>query len=110
MSELRALLESARIADGLASRLARYGDDLLAATVAVNLPGARTAHALVDHLTDALTLEPYLAEPFVDVGSGGGLPGIPLAIATGFSGTLIEPIRKRAAFLAREARDLCLPL
>ena len=53
---------------------------------------------------------PYLAEPFIDVGSGGGLPGIPIAIAAGIRGTLVEPIRKRAAFLGREVERLALPL
>jgi 16S rRNA (guanine527-N7)-methyltransferase len=35
------------------------------------------------------------------VGSGNGLPGIPLALATGARVTLLEPIKKRAAFLEK---------
>jgi 16S rRNA (guanine527-N7)-methyltransferase len=89
---------------GLADRLAAYGAMLLDANRRVNLTGANDAIALLPHLVDALTLVPFV-EPgssLVDVGSGGGLPGIPLAIATGVRVTLIEPIGKKAAFL-REA-------
>ena len=50
----------------------------------VNLTGAKDPAALFPHLLDALTLAGDVAEsPLVDVGSGGGLPGIPLALATG---------------------------
>ncbi len=89
---------------GLADRLAAYGAHLLDANRRVNLTGANDAPALLPHLLDALTLVPFVTNggSLVDVGSGGGLPGIPLAIATGVRVTLIEPIGKKAAFL-REA-------
>ena len=48
-------------------------------------------------------------ERLADLGSGGGLPGVPLAIADpALSVTLIEPRVKRAAFLAHVARHLGL--
>ncbi|HZW52526.1 MAG TPA: RsmG family class I SAM-dependent methyltransferase, partial [Candidatus Elarobacter sp.] len=43
-----------------------------------------------------------------DVGSGNGLPGIPLALATGARVTLLEPIKKRAAFLGKALSALTL--
>jgi 16S rRNA (guanine527-N7)-methyltransferase len=43
----------------------------------------------------------------VDVGSGAGLPGIPLVIVLG-SGVLVEPRRKAAAFLEDSVRQLDL--
>jgi 16S rRNA (guanine527-N7)-methyltransferase len=48
---------------------------------------------------DSLTLARYVEAPLVDVGSGGGLPAIPLAIVTGCPVTLVESITKKAAFL-----------
>ena len=44
----------------------------------------------------------------VDVGSGAGLPGLVIAIATGAPMTLIEPRRLRAEFLTQCAAELGL--
>ncbi len=57
------------------------------------------------HVLDALTLLPLLAglpagARLVDVGSGGGIPGIPVAIARpDLRVTLVEATQKKAAFL-----------
>ena len=46
----------------------------------------------------------------LDVGSGAGMPGVPLAIAwSGLSVTLLEATGKKAAFLRRLVDNLCLP-
>src|ERR671918_2334303 len=64
------------------------------------------------HISDALRVLPLLegspAGPFADVGSGAGLPGVPLAIASGRYVRLIEPRRRRAAFLEECLRRLGL--
>jgi 16S rRNA (guanine527-N7)-methyltransferase len=66
------------------------------------------------HIEDSLQLLPLLRDADVnclDIGSGGGFPAIPLAIATRGTGrrfTLLEPIGKKAAFLKAVARDLGL--
>jgi 16S rRNA (guanine527-N7)-methyltransferase len=64
------------------------------------------------HISDSLRLLPVLDElpdgPCVDVGSGAGLPGVPLAIASGRRWRLIEPRRRRAAFLEEVVRELAL--
>jgi 16S rRNA (guanine527-N7)-methyltransferase len=106
--EIVALLAEAGVAGDLAERLAAYGALLLDANRRVNLTGAADAAALVPHLLDSLTLVPLIApgRTLVDIGSGGGFPGIPLAIATGVRVTLIEPIAKKAAFL-RTALEAC---
>src|ERR1051326_630914 len=55
--------------------------------------------ALLDHLGDAATL--------VDVGSGGGMPGLPLQLARpDLRVTLVEADRRRAAFLVHAAAEL----
>jgi 16S rRNA (guanine527-N7)-methyltransferase len=105
---LAAGLRAAGVADALADRLAAYGAMLLEANLKVNLTGAKDAKALLPHLLDSLTLAGDVSESLVDVGSGGGLPGIPLAIATGAHVLLVEPIGKKTAFLARVLEELGL--
>jgi len=62
------------------------------------------------HISDSLRALPLLegsgAGPFADVGSGAGLPGIPLAVASGRYVRLIEPRKRRAAFLEECLRRL----
>ncbi len=107
--------------DGFEARLAEVGvrldpptlatlGDYLARLLAMNEQMNLTAikdptEAWERHALDALTLVPLLAEEragsrLVDVGSGGGLPGIPLAIARpDLLVTLVEATQKKAAFL-----------
>ncbi len=67
------------------------------------------------HILDSLQLLPLIpgkAQRILDLGSGGGLPAIPLAIA--FKGgdrsiTLVEPIQKKVSFLRTVIRELELP-
>lgn len=63
------------------------------------------------HLLDALSGERLLAGEgtLLDVGSGAGLPGVPLLVARpGWRGVLLEPRKKRWAFLKRVIRELDL--
>jgi len=64
--------------------------------------------AISHHLLDALAILPHVgAGPLLDVGSGGGLPGIPLAIARpDLSVTLVDTVQKKAAFLQQVAIEL----
>src|SRR5687768_5516501 len=66
-------------------KLGRYIELLLEANQVMNLTRiADRAAAEVQHVGDALTLLPHLPTgeiTLADVGSGGGVPGIPLAIA-----------------------------
>ncbi|HXW76931.1 MAG TPA: RsmG family class I SAM-dependent methyltransferase, partial [Candidatus Eremiobacteraceae bacterium] len=96
--------------DVLSRRLLEYGELLIAAGGHTNLVGPRNVEGLVvDHFLDCLAL-PAAARPrspAVDVGSGGGLPGIPLALAfPKVSFTLLEPRRRRAEFLAGAVAEL----
>ena len=93
-------LRDAGVEEPLAERLAVYAALVLAANRRVNLTGAKDGAAFAAHIVDALTLAADVTGPLIDVGSGNGVPGIPLALATGVRVTLLEPIKKRAAFLA----------
>ena len=97
--EARAALEVAGVPDELAVRLAVYSQLVLDANRRVNLTGAKDGAAFAAHILDALTLQDDVVGALIDVGSGNGLPGIPLALATAARVTLLEPIKKRAAFL-----------
>jgi 16S rRNA (guanine527-N7)-methyltransferase len=70
------------------------------------------AAAEVQHIADALTLLPYLpAGPITlaDVGSGGGVPGIPLAIVRPDARILlIESTKKKTVFLRDAIQKLAL--
>jgi 16S rRNA (guanine527-N7)-methyltransferase len=62
------------------------------------------------HLLDSLSVAPYLSgESVVDVGSGAGLPGIPLAIYFPEKKfTLIDSVGKKTRFISHAARELQL--
>ncbi len=83
-----------------------------------NLVSRETEKAVWDrHIIDSLQLLPLIERPLaglnaLDIGSGGGLPAIPLAIALKGSGVqfrLVEPIQKKVSFLRTAIRELQLP-
>ncbi|MBV8655786.1 MAG: 16S rRNA (guanine(527)-N(7))-methyltransferase RsmG [Candidatus Eremiobacteraeota bacterium] len=108
MTLLARLLETAGVDAPLVAPLSRYGERVLEANRSFNLTGAKTPEELAPHLVDSLTIVPFARDPHVDVGSGAGLPAIPLAIATGAHVTLIETTRKKAQFLQSLLEDLTL--
>jgi len=67
--------------------------------------------AVSHHLLDSLAILPFVpAGNLLDVGSGGGMPGIPLAIAhPGLQVTLLDSNSKKTAFLRQAAIELGLP-
>jgi 16S rRNA (guanine527-N7)-methyltransferase len=89
-----------------------YAELLLEWSARINLTAARSVAAIVDgHLPDAFALARRLEAPahLVDVGSGGGLPAIPLALLrAGLRIDLCEPIAKKGAFLRTAIRELGL--
>ena len=93
------LLAAAGVEPSIVAPLATYARLVLEANRSFNLTGAKTPDAFVPHLLDSLSAVPYAARTLVDVGSGAGLPAIPLAIATGVPVTLVESSAKKARFL-----------
>jgi 16S rRNA (guanine527-N7)-methyltransferase len=94
-------LRAAGVAPPLAASLAEYGNFVLEANRTFNLTGAKSPETLVPHILDSLTVVPFVDGALVDVGSGAGLPAIPIALATGATVTLIEATAKKARFLQR---------
>ncbi len=72
-----------------------------------------TSDIYVKHFLDSLTALPYIpdqAKTLLDIGSGGGFPGLPLAIARpGLRVTLLEAHARKTAFLSAMVTDLGLP-
>jgi 16S rRNA (guanine527-N7)-methyltransferase len=76
-----------------------------------NLTAVREPEAmLVRHLLDSLAILPHVAGPRIaDIGSGAGLPGIPLALARPeWHVTLVETNHKKTAFLQQARIELNL--
>ena len=100
---------SLELTDAREDRLARFLAELDVWRRRVNLTGRLTAEELVSHALESL-VGAELLEPrstVVDVGTGGGFPGVPLAIVrTDLELTWLEPREKRAAFLRHVARAL----
>ena len=78
---------------------------------AYNLTSVRDPEEmLVKHIMDSLVVSPYLeGSQFIDVGTGPGLPGIPLAIINPDKQfTLLDSLGKRITFIKNAVRELKL--
>ena len=88
-------------------RLERWLDELVSTPGLTSLSGADARRV---HLEESLGAAGVVGEfegPIVDVGSGGGAPGIPLAAAFPHREvTLLEANRRKCDFLERWAREL----
>lgn len=97
----------AELSDDLRQRLERFADILTRWNGRINLVSPRDLPHLWDrHIADSLQLA-SLIPPGVrlaDLGSGGGFPGLIIAIATDAEVTLIESDQRKAAFLREAAR------
>ena len=81
-----------------------------------NLVSRETAKSLwTRHIADSLQVLPLLRATdrgFIDLGSGGGFPALPLAVALKGGAArfrLVEPTTKKVAFLRTVIRELGLP-
>ncbi len=94
------------------AELAIYRELLVARAAVEGLMSPGAVERVDEHLLDSLSIVPRLPRDgsirsCVDVGSGAGLPGIPIAIARpDLQVTLLDASRRRAAFLARAAEAL----
>ncbi len=94
-------------------RLAIYADLIQRWNPTVNLVARGDLPTLWHrHIADAAQLAPLIpagTERAIDLGSGGGLPALVLAIVTGIAFDLIESDRRKAAFLREAARETAAP-
>ena len=94
---------------GLEATLAAYTRELARWGQRMNLVGSTEPSAIARHLEDSLAaaseLPPHAT--VVDLGSGAGFPGFPIALARhDLSVVLVEIREKRLAFLRHVAREL----
>lgn len=109
---LAAGLESLRLPVDAAARalLERYADRLLVWNRKVNLTGITDPAGVAEkHLVDSLALLPAIAgaRTLLDVGSGAGIPGIPLAcVRRDLAVTCCDSVAKKIAFVKAVAVEL----
>jgi len=99
------------LSPGSLSNIARYLSELDRWRRRVNLTGALTVEELVSHALESAFGERLIAHGarVIDIGSGAGFPGFPIALVRGdVSMTLLEPRAKRSAFLRHVVRELGL--
>ncbi len=112
-----------QLADGIAAlglvlpqetvdRLLAFGELLLKWNKVYNLTAIRSPQELITHhLLDSLAVLPHLAavNRLADIGSGGGLPGVVLAIVRpGLVVSSIETVGKKASFQQQAKIELGL--
>lgn len=113
INKLSSLLNAANISltDQQKQQLVGYVELLHKWNKAYNLTSVRDPQQmLVRHILDSVVVEPHLqGERFIDVGTGPGLPGIPLAIVRPQSHfTLLDSLGKRVRFLRQVQHELGL--
>lgn len=92
-------------------KLLAFRDLLLKWNRTYNLTALRDpAQAVSHHLLDSLAILPHIGSgALLDVGSGGGLPGIPLAITRPeLSVSMVDTVQKKATFLQQASIELGL--
>ncbi|ECO7562145.1 TPA: 16S rRNA (guanine(527)-N(7))-methyltransferase RsmG, partial [Salmonella enterica subsp. diarizonae serovar 61:l,v:z35] len=113
LNKLSRLLDEAGISltDHQKTQLVAYVDMLHKWNKAYNLTSVRDpAEMVVRHILDSIVVAPYLqGQRFIDVGTGPGLPGIPLAIVLPDAHfTLLDSLGKRVRFLRQVQHELKL--
>lgn len=93
-------------------RLDIYVDLLTRWNARIRLTGL-DFRGVTDPVADSLQLRSLLPEPparALDIGSGNGLPALPLSIAYGIPYVLVESDQRKAAFLREVAREAACPV
>lgn len=99
--------------DQTMSLMQRYLDSILEANKVTNLTRITDGEqARLLHIEDSLVGLPEVNEAptglYGDLGSGGGFPGVPLALATGRKTLLVDSVKKKMAIVQSALDDLTL--
>ena len=99
--------------DQTMSLMQRYLDSILEANKVTNLTRITDGEqARLLHIEDSLVGLPEVDEApaglYGDLGSGGGFPGVPLALATGRKTLLVDSVKKKMAIVQSALDDLSL--
>tara|TARA_X000000368_G_scaffold177950_1_gene140346 strand:+ start:749 stop:1333 length:585 start_codon:yes stop_codon:yes gene_type:complete len=90
--------------------IAEYKSLLAAWNKTHNLVSKSQINNIEEHIQDSLIIAPHLNKNVVDLGSGGGLPGLPLAITNPDKELyLVESNSKKSSFLLNTISRLNLP-
>lgn len=113
LNKLSRLLDEAGISltDHQKNQLVAYVDMLHKWNKAYNLTSVRDPNEmLIRHILDSVVVAPHLVGArFIDVGTGPGLPGIPLSIVLPDAHfTLLDSLGKRVRFLRQVQHELGL--
>jgi len=113
LNKLSRLLDEAGISltDHQKNQLVAYVEMLHKWNKAYNLTSVRDPNEmLIRHILDSIVVAPHLqGEQFIDVGTGPGLPGIPLSIVLPDAHfTLLDSLGKRVRFLRQVQHELHL--
>ena len=81
---------------------------------AIREPARMVTHHLLDSLSVVAALDAFVGDrrdvTLLDVGSGAGLPGIPLAVARpAWRVVMLEPVHKKTAFITQAIAELGIP-
>lgn len=113
INQLSSLLNTANISlsDQQKAQLVGYVELLHKWNKAYNLTSVRDPQQMmIRHIMDSIVVEPHLeGSRFIDVGTGPGLPGVPLAIVRPDAHfTLLDSLGKRIRFLKQVQHELKL--
>ncbi len=99
------------LTDGAHEKLLAYVALLAKWNQVYNLTAIREPARMVGaHILDSLSVLPHLPKQgtLLDIGSGGGLPGIPIAVTTALKVTMLDSVQKKTTFVRQAIGDLGL--
>jgi 16S rRNA (guanine527-N7)-methyltransferase len=100
------------LSDCAAEAIAAHLSIVYTANETMNLTRIGREDAVALHVLDSLSgleeMSGSPAGPWVDIGSGAGFPGVPLAVASGRHVDLLESVGRKAAFLECVVAELRL--